>query len=98
MAPPKVTRLRRLALVRPGFARHPPDIPLPSGWARNVKSAVLHVISLAHHAIVAARGWAANSINVRAGLAADNDRLNQEPQLFREELRIRDVRLARIDR
>ena len=41
------------------------DIPLPSGWAKNVKSAVLHVISLAHYAIVAARGWAANSINAR---------------------------------
>jgi hypothetical protein len=42
-----------------------PDIPVLSGWARNVKSAVLHVISLAHYAIVATRGWAANSINAR---------------------------------
>ena len=32
-----------------------PDIPLPSGWAKNVKSTVLHVISLAYYAIVAAR-------------------------------------------
>ena len=40
----------------------PSSIPLPSGWAKNVKSAVLHVISLAHHAIEAACGWAANSI------------------------------------
>jgi len=36
----------------------------PAG--RNVKSAILHVISLAHYAIVATRGWAANSINARA--------------------------------
>jgi len=50
-----------------------PDIPLPSGWAKNVKSAIMHVISLARYAIVAAPGWAANSINARVRLAADND-------------------------
>ena len=70
-----------------------PDIPLPSGWAKNVKSAVLQVISLAHYAIVAARGWAANSITARVRLAADNDRLKQETQLLREELRIKDARM-----
>jgi hypothetical protein len=50
-----------------------PDIPLPSGWAKNVKSAIMHVISLAQYAIAASRGWAANSINARVRLAADND-------------------------
>ena len=75
----------------------PPDIPVPSEWATSVRSAVIHVISLAHHAIVAARGWAANSINARVRLAAKNDRLNQEIQLLREELRIKDVRLTKID-
>jgi hypothetical protein len=75
----------------------PPDIPLPSGWAKNVRSAVLHVISLAHCAIVAARGWAANSINARVRLAADNDRLKQDNQLLREELCIKDVRIAKLD-
>ena len=74
-----------------------PDIPVPSGWARNVRTAVLHVISLAHFAIVAARGWAANSINARVRLSSDNDRLKQDNQLLREELRIKDVRLAKID-
>jgi len=56
-----------------------PVIPLPSGWAKNVKNvktAVLHVISLAQYAIVTARGWAANSINARVRLATDNDHLN----------------------
>jgi putative transposase len=57
----------------------------------------LHVISLAHYAIAAARGWAANSINARVRLAAKNDQLKQEVQLLREELRIKDARLARID-
>ena len=74
-----------------------PDIPLPAGWARNVKSAVLHVISLAHCAIVATRGWAANSINARVRLSSDNDQAQQEIELLREELRIKDARLAKID-
>ena len=74
-----------------------PDIPLPSGWPNNVKSAVLHVISLTHYAIASARGWAANSINARVRLAADNDRLNQDSQLLREELRIKDARIAKLN-
>ncbi|MCY2931612.1 MAG: DDE-type integrase/transposase/recombinase [Planctomycetota bacterium] len=43
------------------------------------------------------RGWAACSINARIRLTAENDRLKQEVQLLREELRIKDVRLAKID-
>jgi hypothetical protein len=45
------------------------DIPLPSGWAKNVKSAVLHVISVAQFALTYTRGWAANALNPRARLA-----------------------------
>ena len=74
-----------------------PDLPVPSGWAKTVKSAILHVISLAHFAIVAARGWAADSLNARVRLSGDNDQLNQEVQLLREELRIKNARLAKID-
>jgi hypothetical protein len=37
-----------------------PGLSLPAGWARNVKSVVLHVISLAHYAIISAHGWAAS--------------------------------------
>lgn len=57
----------------------------------------MHVISLAHFAIVAVRGWAANSINARVRLTAENDQLKQDNQLLREELRIKDDRLAKID-
>ena len=71
-------------------------IPLPSGWPQSVKSAVLHVISLAHYAIVAARGWTANSINTRVRLATENDRLRQEIGLLREEIRIKDARATKI--
>ena len=69
-----------------------PDIPVPSGWAKNVKSAVLHVISLAHYTIVAARGWAANSLNARARLSGENGQIKQEVQLLCEELRIKNAR------
>ena len=41
------------------------DVTSPSGWAKNVKSAVLHIIFLANYTIVTARGWVANSINAR---------------------------------
>ena len=74
----------------------PSNIPLPTGWPDSVRSAVIYVICLAHYAIVAARGWAANSINARVRLAAENDRLKQEFQPLREELRIKDARMAKI--
>ena len=34
-----------------------PRIPLPNGWQRCVKSAVLHAIALTRYAIVYARAW-----------------------------------------
>ena len=73
-----------------------PPIPLPKGWQGYVKSAVVHVISLAHYAIVYARAWAADSINARVRLAAENDRLHEECALLREELRLKDGRIAQI--
>ena len=66
------------------------DIPLPSGWAKSVKSAVLHVVSLAHFTIVATRGWATDALNPRARQAAAMDGLTNEVALLREELRIKD--------
>ena len=40
--------------------RRRPPIPLPKGWQRHVRSAVLHVISLAQFAVAHTRGWAVN--------------------------------------
>jgi len=71
-------------------------IPLPKGWQGCVKSAVLHTIALAHYTILYARAWAADSINARVRLAAENDRLQEECALLREELRIKDARTAQI--
>jgi hypothetical protein len=67
---------------------------LPRGLQDCVQSAVLHTIALAHYAIVYARGCAADSINARVRLSAENDRFYEECALLREELRIKDTRIA----
>ena len=72
------------------------DVPLPDGWPGCVRTAVIYVIALAHYAITYARGWAANSINARVRLAAENGRLKQEINLLREEIRIKGARMAKI--
>jgi hypothetical protein len=74
----------------------PPKISLPKAWPCHVKSAVVHIISLAHFSITFARGWAVNSINARVRIAAENDRLHEEIALLREELRIKDTRMAAV--
>ena len=71
-------------------------LPLPAGWPRRVRSAVVHAISLAHASMTATRGWAANSWNARLRLKEENDRLQQEIGLLRQELRIKDSRMAHI--
>ena len=74
-----------------------PKIPLPKGWTGHVRSAVLHVIGLAQYATVYTRSWAANSPNDRMRLKAENDRLEAEVALLKEEIRIKDARMARLE-
>ena len=74
----------------------PPRIPLPRGWPRRVRSAVIHAISLAHFSLTSTRSWAANSWNARVRLKAENERLRQELVLLQEEMRIKDSRMLRI--
>ena len=73
-----------------------PTIPLPKQWPSQVRSGVLHAISLAHFTLTFTRSWAANSFNARIRLKQDNDRLRQELALLREEMRIKDSRMLRI--
>jgi len=73
-----------------------PDLPVPSGWPRNVKSAVLHVTSLAQFALTYTRGWAADALNPHARQAAEMDRLTGEVALLQEQVRIQNARLAKI--
>jgi transposase InsO family protein len=72
------------------------NIPLPRGWPRRVRSAVIQVISLAHFSLITTRGWAANSWNARVRLKQENERLRQELALLREEARLKDARMTRI--
>jgi hypothetical protein len=74
-----------------------PRIPLPKGWTHHVREAVLHVISLAHFALAHARGRAAYCLDARVRLAARCERLQQEVAGLREELGIKDARMARIE-
>ena len=73
-----------------------PAIPLPKGWPRYVRSAVVHVISLAQYATAYSRSWAADSANGRVRLRAERDRLEQELLLEREASRIKDARMGRV--
>ena len=76
--------------------KNPPRIPLPRGWPGRVKSAMLHVISLAQYAVAYTRSWAVNSQVARVRLKTENDRVRQDVALLEEELRIKDARMARI--
>ncbi len=69
----------------------PPRIPLPRGWPRRVRSAVIHAISLAHFSLTATRSWAANNWNARIRLQQENDRLRQEVAILIKEMRIKDA-------
>ena len=73
-----------------------PTIPLPKQWPSQVRSGVLHAISLAHFTLTFTRSWAANSLNARIRLKQHNDRLRQELALLREEMRVKDSRMLRI--
>ncbi len=50
------------------------EITGPDAWPSRVKSAILHVISLARFSLAYTRGWAANSPNSRIRLKAELDR------------------------
>ncbi len=74
-----------------------PPIPLPKSWPTHVRAAILHVISLAQFATAYTRSWSANSIHSRIRLQAQRDRAVQELALLREEIRIKDARMASIN-
>ena len=59
-------------------------LAVPKHWTRSIQAALVHVMSLAHYALVQTRSWAANSSHDRARLAAQKDQLDQEIRLLRE--------------
>jgi putative transposase len=74
-----------------------PKIPLPKSWPDTAKSAMLHVLSLAHFAMAYTRGWAANCINDRIRMKARSDLLEQKLASLTEEICIKDARIATVD-
>jgi hypothetical protein len=71
----------------------PPRIHLSMGWQDCVMSTGLHSITLAQYAIVYARARAADSINARVPLVAENDRLLEyQERLHAQDLRARAVK------
>ncbi len=71
-------------------------IPLPRGWRRHTKSAILQILALSHYAFTARVAGASNDRNRRTRRRAEIDRLNHELALLREELRIKNARMTRV--
>jgi len=76
---------------------HFSPLPLPRGWPRRVRSAVIQVISLARTSLALTHGWASESMNAQLRRQTEDDRLRQEIQLLREEIRIKDARMEQLD-
>ncbi len=86
--------LLRLTGTRASIPTSPFSDPLPKSWPKHAKTGTLHVISLAHFVLTHVRGFAVNSPIHRVRLAAERDRLDSEVALLREEIRIKDARMA----
>ena len=71
------------------------SVPLPRSWPDHVKSAFLHALGMAHRAMTHIRGRCTDGPAAEVS-AADSERLRSEIELLREELRIKDARMARI--
>ena len=72
-----------------------PKLALLRDWPKSVISAYLSAVALARLALVEARSWCVNSPIARVRLAAENEQLDSEVAMLREELRINDARLSR---
>ena len=71
-------------------------IPLPRAWNRRTKAAILQILALSHYAFTVLVAGAANDRSRWARLHGENDRLSHELALLREELRIKNARMARV--
>ena len=68
----------------------------PQNWPHRVRTAIVHVISMANVVLTVARGRAEHHFDARVRLRAENVRLEQEVAQLREELRIKDARMERV--
>lgn len=72
-------------------------IPLPPRWQEHVRTAVLHVLSLAAFVRTSTRGSVAANGTPERQRAAEAERLDAEVAMLREELRIKDSRMREVD-
>ncbi len=73
-----------------------PKLPLPRGWNRRAKSAILHILALSNYTFTALLARAAQSKNRQVRLQGQIDRRDREIALLHEELRIKNARMDRI--
>jgi len=71
-----------------------PEIPLPKGWTELTLQAILHVIALARIVILNAANWPSDRACDGLRLRVENDRLRAEINLLKQELAIKDARIA----
>lgn len=79
-----------------GGAIDPSAIPLPSGWSVFAKGHLLRAVGPARYALTHVRSWCADSPIARVRLKGRIELLAAEVALLKEELRIKDARLAAI--
>jgi transposase len=72
-----------------------PKLALPKGWPKHIQAALICAVALARTALIEARATLVDGKNGNDA-SIDTGRLTQEVALLREELRIKDARLARI--
>ncbi len=77
------------------MAKNAPRIPLPKEWPSPVKTGILHVISIAQVALTAARARAKKR-GIVARLRAKVEVQAGEISLLKEELELKDLRMARV--
>jgi len=76
------------------FQKRPLNVP--RNWSASIQAAMLQVIALAQYSLAYTRSWATNCPNERLRLTSKAHQLQQEVALLREEIRIKDLRMATI--
>jgi len=74
-----------------------PEIPLPKGWTELTLQAIRHVIALVRIVILNAANWPLDRECNGLRLRVENNRLRAEINLLKQELAIKDARIARLD-
>ena len=73
------------------------SLPLPRGWPRRVRSAVVQIISLARTSLALTLGWASEGMNGQLRHRAEGDCLHLEIQPLHEEIRIKNARMEQLE-